>query len=212
MRSTNMRNAALIALFTVLSGCASDNLVHNSMVDRWCDDHPCSWEAVGKIERVPTWHDQDYAVSLVSDDAALTQLNSITNSSSDRCFDFTMVAKLDASTKLFLELDFLDDGDVEFSQRIPASNWDRRTFLITPPTWYEGVRFTVRKEGSGFAALAQLSAKGGYECTKPPLELSGRPAGASCEGDDQCSIGHCDRGLCASCSGDEECAAGELCG
>jgi hypothetical protein len=123
-----------------------------------------------------------------------------------------MLAKLDADTRLFLELDFLDDGEVEFSQRIPRSDWDRRTFRITPPTWYEGVRFIIRKDGPGYAALAQLSAESTFDCTAVPIELLNRPAGSVCEDDGDCASGDCDDEVCAGCSANEDCDEGQLCG
>jgi hypothetical protein len=103
-----------------------------------------------------------------------------------------MIAKLDRKTRLFLELDFFDDGKIDFSQRIPESDWDRRSFSIAAPTWYEGVRFIVRKDGPGFAALAQLSGVSNSDCTGPPIDLGPRPQGASCERDQQCASGSCE--------------------
>lgn len=212
-----MRTLLAMAVLSSLFACGDDGpLVHNPMVDRWCDDHPCAWEKHGEIGQVGTWNDDDYGVSFDSDDAALTQLNANVTAAQADCYDFTMIAKLDASTRLLLELDFLDDGKVEFSERVAPSDWDRRTFLITTPTWYHGVRFVIRKEGPGKAALAQLSAMPSKQCTRPPLELLDRPTAARCESDAQCKIGSCRlvgaSGFCASCADNAECADGELCG
>lgn len=193
------------------AGCASD-LNRNSDFDRWCGDMPCEWKIEGDVERVGTWHTNDFAVELVSDDAQISQVNATVNQRIT-CLEFSLVAKIDRGVRVFLELDFMNDGTIDFSQQLPVSDWERLTFKITPPDWYKGLRFIVRKEGPGRAIVAELGA--GYSfssCSAPPIELLDRPSGAGCKSDDQCRNAQCIRGVCSGCMNDSTCEADELCG
>jgi hypothetical protein len=194
--------------------CSSSDLIRNPNVERWCGEKPCDWQVEGDVQRVGTWHPNDYAVSLASDDATLTQENGTVDYRDTDCFDFTMVAKIDSGVDVYLELDFLADGTVEFSQRLPVSKWERRTFRVTAPDWYSKVRFIIRKDGPGRAILAEISAQTAKgQCTAPPIELLERPEGALCTSADQCAKGAgCNAGRCAGCTSDASCTEGEICG
>jgi hypothetical protein len=203
----------LPSLLALLAACEPIHLIENPKVQRWCADRPCGWSVdSGRIERVGSWHSHDYAVAFLDDDTQLSQLNATVTDSLADCFLFTMIAKVERDVRMFLELDFLDDGEVELSQRLPESDWERLSFLITPPPEYDGVRFIVRKDGPGRAMLGQLSAIVSSNCTAVPLELRNRPAGYACEVDEQCRDGRCIVDLCAVCGSDDDCANGELCG
>jgi hypothetical protein len=207
------RNLGLCLLIAATIACGSNDLITDPIVQRWCGDRPCDWEADGEIKRVGTWHPDDYAVELVSDDAKLSQLNATLDQLSSHCFSFSLIADIAPNARVFLELDFLDDGIIDFSQRLPASDWERRTFNITAPTWYRGVRFIVRKDGPGHVVLAELRAQnGGDQCTAPPVELTNRPDGAHCEQDNECTAGKCAGSVCGECRGDDDCASSQLCG
>jgi hypothetical protein len=196
-----------------LLSCGAGDLIRNPDVERWCGDNPCDWQVEGEIARVSTWHPNDYAVSLVSDDAALIQENGTVDYRDSDCFSFTMVAKIASDVKVFLELDFLADGSVEFSQRLPVSDWERRTFKVTAPDWYRKVRFIIRKEGPGRAILAEIAAENANrQCTAPPVELTERPEGALCSAQDQCADGtECASGRCGGCVDDASCEEGRIC-
>jgi hypothetical protein len=186
-----------VALAAAIAGCggAESAASANPMLQRWCDAHPCAWDVHGEVKRVGTWHPDDFAAELVSDDASLSQLRA--DHAPARCLLFSLMAQVDERASAFLELDFLDDGDVEFSARIPKSDWEVRTFAIAAPTWYEGVRFTIRKAGPGRVILAELNvtlAQSGCPTTPLALDdrpLDDRPSGAGCENDSQCTSGHC---------------------
>jgi len=192
--------------------CSRSDLIRNPNVERWCGEKPCDWLVEGEVQRVGTWHPNDYAVSLESDDAALIQENGTVHYQDTDCFEFAMVAKIDPGVDVFLELDFLADGTVELSQRLPVSKWERRTFRVTAPNWYSKVRFIIRKGGPGLAILAEISAKtADGQCTAPPVELRDRPRGAGCTSDDQCAEDACGNGRCGACKDDDSCADNELC-
>lgn len=198
----------------ILAGCSASPLIKNDMIDRWCGDHPCSWEAQGEVERVGSWHPDDYAVELVSDDAEISQLNASVDYRSTRCFNFTLIAKVGRGAHPTLELDFLDDGTSEFVQELPVSNWGRLTFTITAPDWYKGVRFIIRKNGPGEVILAELAASSADgTCSAPPVELDHRPPGARCTSDEECADGTCEDHVCGECAaGGDDCPDGSFCG
>jgi hypothetical protein len=98
--------------------------------------------------------------------------------------------------------------------------------LVEPPTWYDRVRFILRKTGFGHAVLAQIKATESSDCgALPPLRSTNRPNGARCETAAQCGSGMCGAlpqragiGLatsprvCGECSSAQPCAADALCG
>ena len=208
MTLRRMISSSFVCLWIV--GCGSD-LNRNSDFDRWCGDDPCEWKVEGDVHRVGTWHTNDYAVEL-SDGAQLSQVNA-TVDQHITCLEFSLVAKIDRGAQVFLELDFLNDGTIDFSQQLPTSDWERLTFKITPPDWYKGLRFIVRKQGSGRAIVAELGAEYDYStCSAPPVVLPARPSGAGCKSDEQCDGTQCVRGVCSGCMNDSTCEADELCG
>ncbi len=206
------RYTLFCALCIALIGCEPQDLISNASVDRWCGDHPCGWEVDGEVERVATWHSNDYAVVLVSDDARLHQLNQGASSASIECMAFEMLARVEHGAKAYLELDFLDDGEIDYSERLPEGDFIPVRFLVTMPTWFEGVRFSIRKDGPGEVTLARLAASPAYDCPDPPLPLLHRPSGATCEEDEQCEIGNCTSGVCDECGSDDDCDADQSCG
>lgn len=198
------RRVILVALAASawLGGCDPDDLIRNSLIDRWCGDHPCYWEVVGDIERRPTWHRKDFAVAFLSDDAEIFQVNDAANGEDDDCIEFTTVANVSDGTDLYLEIDFLNDGLVEFGELFPEVHWRKIQFSILAPDWYQGIRFAVRKDGPGTAELAQLSAQVGGSCGDGdtfPVELKGRrPDDAPCDDDAQCRSSLCADYVCAT--------------
>jgi len=167
----------------------------NPMLERWCDDHPCGWDVDGDAKRVGTWHPDDYAIKLENVDSSISQLRAELTEKRAKCFAFSLMARVDPGAHASLELDFLDDGELEFSQAIPESHWEVRTFTIATPTWYQGVRFIVRRTGgSGEVILAELNVDLRTDTCAPaaPLSLSHRPAGASCTNESECESGSCE--------------------
>ncbi|HET6335850.1 MAG TPA: hypothetical protein VFG30_21640 [Polyangiales bacterium] len=183
-----------LCLAGLLAACApgSKSPINNPNLERWCDDHPCGWDVEGEAKRVGTWHPDDYAIELVGDDSAVSQVRPELNATLATCFAFSLMAHVAKDARALLELDFLDDGEVEFSERIPTSDWDVHTFEITTPTWYEGVRFRVRKDGPGEVIVAELNVHlAEMGCPATPLALNNRPAGAKCKSAEECASGSC---------------------
>jgi hypothetical protein len=85
-----------------------------------------------------------------------------------------MVADLDESVDLRLQMDVWGDGSYEYDERIPTSDWRHLSYLVRLPDSYDGVRFRLAKRGSGRAVLANIGAEiaDPLECTTPPLVVT----------------------------------------
>jgi hypothetical protein len=64
-----MKKLVLVMSALALTACDPTEVFSNTQFDAWCGDKPCGWEVDGEVARVGTWHPNDYAVELVSDDA-----------------------------------------------------------------------------------------------------------------------------------------------
>jgi len=209
-------------LSIVLAACLAcgGGLIDDPTFDLWCGDTLCSpWEATGNVTRVGTWHRSDHGVSL-GDGAVLSQLSS---HSSVSCIAIDVIADVTASARVSLEMDFDDDGEVEFEQQIPESRWAKLRFTTPTPGagYYRKVRFSLRKAGTGRAVLAQIEATSA-DCSVP-LPATGRSNGTSCDDATQCNGGACEfrpgfsgigraGRVCGECSSDADCASGMRCG
>jgi hypothetical protein len=227
---SNLREHRVGLGFGLLLACAASacgvRLLRDPSFELWCGQTLCApWESKGEIARVPTWHPRDYGVELL-DGAEISQL---VEADPVECIEFELIADVSAEAEVQLELDFMDDGTSDHSERIAESNWARLRFKIAAPTWYRGVRFIVRKLGTGRAVLAQLSASSSSDCRGEPVELDRRPDGGRCEAGAQCASGTCslvpqrfvdvsgkgpvdDSSVCGGCELDADCARGQVCG
>lgn len=214
----------LCALLAALLAACGTKLISDPSFELWCGQELCApWESKGKVTRVGTWHANDYAVSL-GNGAEISQRS---DEDPVDCIEFELIADVTAEAQVQLELDFMDDGRSEYTEQIAESRWARLRFLVKPPSWYDGLRFRVRKLGKGRAVIAQLSAVSSSECKGEPIELvAERPVGVKCDEDEQCRSGRCARALpnvfgiaifqpaqvCAECQSSEDCDAGAVCG
>jgi hypothetical protein len=142
----------------------------------------------GDVRRAPTWHKDDFAVELVGDDVVISQFSDERSSS---CIQFDMVADIESNARLTLDLDFYDDGVIDYSQEIGHVRWQNLLYFLSTPRHWEGVRFTLRKTGPGRVRLAQIEAKEGFDCPPGTLELRDRPLGGACFEDAECASGYC---------------------
>jgi hypothetical protein len=167
---------AALAGLTLLTGSTSscaDDLLNDPGFDMWCGDELCAWKIeYGDVHQVPTWHELDEGAQLLGPRTAISQASPIDEQDAE-CIHFSLVADADEDAVLTLELDFMDDGSIEYSHEIPADDWETVSYHITPPTRYLGLRFRIRMEGEGRAVIAQVRAQEAYhdDCHSPPIEL-----------------------------------------
>jgi hypothetical protein len=194
--------------------------------DLWCGASLCAWKVErGTIEKVPTWNEGDPGVALVGSDVAIEQLSPVNGADANAgCIQFDLIANVDETAELDLDVDVNGDGSVEFTERIPTSHWKALTFLlpIDRAHTYSGIRFELAKKGSGNAAVAQLAAQTTTGCAGlTPIVPAPAPNGARCVttlGGADCKSGRCGGtqlfvGYCTGCDGGTgECAANETCG
>jgi hypothetical protein len=199
----------LAILTTLLCGCPLDK---DPGFDDWCGDTLCAWQLQqGEIRKAPTWHERDYGVELLGSSVVLAQKS---DTSSVACLQFSVIAKIDPAASVYWEMDFLSDGTIDYRERIPSTEWNQLTFLVSAPTWYDGVTFYITKESAGSAVLARLEISDAEGCTAPPIPLGNRPTGAWCESDDECASGACTSGtrvcknLFTRCASDSDCGSG----
>lgn len=220
----------ILAAYPVFSGWqCGPPLNEDPGFDMWCVDDQgrhalCAWDLdAGEIERVATWHRSDYGVQMKSNPTQISQLVAQKVS----CFRFEMLVDKDDGVTLTLEMDFQDDGTVEYSHPLPGDDFRPVEYNIKPPSWYDSVRFIIRKTGDGRAVLAQIkvSSDGEDSCVGQPLNLTDRPDGAQCEESAQCKSGRCapvqmwrpdvdggDVMVCSACVYANDCPQGEVCG
>jgi hypothetical protein len=211
----------ILALLTVFSGftCGESPMILDTGFDLWCGNHLCAWEVTaGNVRRVSTWHRSDYGAEMVGNPAEISQL---ALGKAD-CLEFRLQVDRDDGVDLYIEMDFQDDGTTEYSHPIPTTDFKPANYRITPPSWYQSVRFIIRKTGPGRAVLAQVWVVGRNrnKCTAPSLGLGERPLGAVCESDDQCAVGRCvmvesrlEVGYrCGECRANADCSGDDVCG
>lgn len=214
-----------VLLLPALMGAEGDcgnPIIENNGFDLWCGERLCFWEVEqGDVVKVPTWHKSDFGVEFRGTAAAISQVSAVR--SNVACLRFKALGNIDETAVVTLELDFFDDGIVDYEERIPSSEWGPITFLITPPTTYNGVRFRLRKIGNGTAALAEMVVEPADKCVDPPLEIEQRPFGAHCNDSSECAGDSCVGGgtgpagitfpgRCSACTFSDDCPSGQACG
>jgi hypothetical protein len=218
----------VLALPLLTAGECEQPLVMDSGFSLWCGDTLCAWQVdEGTIAKVPTWHARDYGVDLVAPSTTISQL--LPYGSADvSCIHFQLLADIDPSVNVVLDLDF-DDGSIHVLQTLSVGAWTPIDYHLVTPTYFQSVRVSIRKSGVGRAVLAQIqAAKSASACPgTPPVGATNRPDGATCEAATQCAGGRCDprplaaqlipdpgtpRDVCAACAGDADCGGGEVCG
>jgi hypothetical protein len=163
--------------------------------DLWCGEELCAWKRErGEIKRVPTWHEGDAGVQMVGDDVAIEQLTPVT-SGDDTCIKFDLVANVDDTAEVYLNVDIQGDGTLEMHERIPSSHWQPLSYNIRIAAPYDGIRFELTKKGSGNAVLANIGAHTAHDECAGLTELDPGPRrnGAQC---DPTQPAQCGSGLC----------------
>jgi hypothetical protein len=181
--------------------------------DLWCGEELCAWKVErGDIKRVPTWHRGDSGVELLGSDAAISQLSPLDSADGqcrdledggractkpdDVCIEFSLLANIDDKATVDLNLDILNDGTVEHTQRLPIAQWEPLSYRVVIGQPFAGVRFQLVKSGSGLAQLANIGARLADNCDGLPVIDPGvqRPLGAPCGDASDCASGICGPG------------------
>ncbi len=210
-----IRAVMLATMAPMLMGASCEPVVKDSSFELWCGDQLCAWSTdSGSVRRVPTWHEKDFGVELVGDGARISQRSDLDETTG--CLRFEVTAEIEDRASLIVEMDFFDDGKIDFSQIVPSAGWAPLHFDVPTPISYSGVRFIVRKTGNGRAILAQLDVSKGGDCTSPRPNVTDRPLGASCGASEECASGLCESAAgfpaCSGCKNDAGCTAGQACG
>jgi hypothetical protein len=217
-RSKHATSFLLLAAAAFSQGGATDcgQIIEDPGFDLWCGAELCSWKLDrGDIRPAPTWHAADDGVDFLGDDTAISQLTEVT-SSDGTCIRFEMVADVEETAEVTLEMDVFDDGVLDFSQQIPTSDWEVVSLRIRMPDSYQGVRFRLTKRGGGRAVLAQIEAAIADDCAGEPIVIDGRPEGAWCATDRDCLSGYCLPGfftpsICQPCGELGDCGLDAVC-
>jgi hypothetical protein len=206
--------------FPLLLGCTQPSVLDNYDLGLWCGKSLCDWETTeGTIRKVSTWDEHEYGVDLASTPSMITQEANL-GALDGQCVDFTILGKVDPEARVELELDFSDDGVIDFTETVPGLDWQKIDLQAKLPEQpFRGLAVSLAKHGRGTSIFAQLSASDSSSCSGDPIVLEHLPLGGLCSGDSQCDSGHCvpgssstDDSTCAACAQNADCAAGQLCG
>ncbi len=166
-------SSILFATFAFLTlsaeECGTIHYIDDSGFDLWCDEELCSWDVeMGEVARAPSWHKADYSVEFVGKEVVISQLST---RAATTCLRFEVLADIDENARVFLEMDFFDDGVVDYERELGHVRWERLVHLVATPATWDSVRFTLRKDGAGRARLAQIEATADSDCADDPLEI-----------------------------------------
>lgn len=149
--------------------CGKNHFIRDSGFDLWCDGQLCSWNVeVGEVVQAPSWHKGDFSAEFIGNDVVISQLS---RGPATKCLRFEVLADIEEDARVFLSMDFFDDGVVDYEQELGHVRWEPLVHLVaTPPTW-DSVRFTLRKDGYGRARLAQIEATEDFSCVDRVLDI-----------------------------------------
>ena len=156
---TSLELLLAITGITVLSGYGcNDDILADPGFDVWCGDQLCTWVVEhGKVGKAATWDTMDEGAALAGPRAAISQYAPIDEYDADSIC-FSLLADTDDGATLYLELDFGDDGVIEYGYAIPSDDWERVALHAAAPRHYTGLRIRVVKEGWHRGVIAQVRA------------------------------------------------------
>jgi hypothetical protein len=167
----------IAALGSAGFGPCGSSVLGNTGFDLWCGEELCAWTVeAGEVERVPTWHDRDYAADLIGDDVVLTQRAEVDSGacggllfgpppSPDQPLTLSLLANVESGATITFEVDYDEDGTVEYSQSISAfgPEWVADGGTLYPPPRRDPASaaprfalFRLQKQGSARALIAQI--------------------------------------------------------
>ena len=198
-----------------LPGCNGD-VLNDSTFRLWCGEKLCDWQLdAGHVNRVPTWHPNDYGVELAD---TPTQISQETSEGSD-CMEFSAVANVAASANVQVGVDYDLDGTVDHWETIPESDWHVTKTLLYGPVGAAHLNFVVRKNGDGRAVLAEIRLQRVTTCSGSRIALPPAAIGGTCAANDECQNQVCCKitanfGICSQCcetGGGPGCRPGATC-
>ena len=209
---------AVVSAFglVTLGGDCDGDIVQDPTFRDWCGDSLCAWHLdAGSVQPVPTWNADDFGVSFVD---TPTQISQVTTESSATCILFTSVANIDPAADMTIGVDFNNDGSVEFTGQLGATQWQQVQTEITAPAAYQGITFVLRKGGSGTAVLAEMRIQSSTGCSAAPVTIDAGTLlfGEKCADSTECASGLTCTGvgtdlLCSQCSASVSCANAVAC-
>ena len=213
MRTSRKGYLAVLALgLAGLGGDCEGDIVQDATFRDWCGDTLCAWTlGKGSISRVPTWDANDLGVSF---DQTPTIISQATSENQATCLLFTSVANIDAQAMMTLGVDFNNDGSIESTTTISATQWQKVQAEITAPAAYQGINFIITKGGTGTAVLAEMRIQKTTGCNPAnQVEAGTLVLGDACSANADCPTNLvCAGGVCSQCNDTTLlCNAGVMC-
>ena len=147
----NLSRAALLlaaaAALTALGADCEGNVVQDPTFRDWCGNSLCALTLdSGRIQRVPTWNPDDFGVAFLDKG---TQISQVTQEKQAECLLFTTVADIDPAAQMTLLVDFNNDGVIDFTGPLGATDWHQVQAEISAPLCTAASRFTFEKRVPG---------------------------------------------------------------
>lgn len=150
-------------LVTMGSYCETD-IIDDPGFQFWCGERPCEWDIEeGEVRQVPSWHEHDYAIEFVGAPVVLSQQS---DRASYSCVRIELIADVEPRAMLFVEIDFDDDGAVDWSSPVDRQGFQSMHWDVRYPGSTRDWRFILRKAAEGRAIVSQLRASS--ECDREP--------------------------------------------
>lgn len=149
-------------LVTMGSYCETD-IIEDPAFQFWCGEQPCEWQVEeGEVRQVPTWHEHDYAIELVGAPVVISQQ---AKRGAGDCVRIELIADVEPSAMLLVEIDFDDDGSVDWTSPVNRQGFQRMSWDLSPSRSVGAWRFILHKAAEGRAVVTQLRASS--ECEDP---------------------------------------------
>ena len=108
-----------------------------------------------KAEQALKKRNYDYAIELVGAPVVVSQL---AKRGTGSCLRVELIADVDPSAMLFVEIDFDDDGSADWSSPINRQGFQSMSWEIRPTSSVASWRFSLHKVAEGRAVVTQLRA------------------------------------------------------